>query len=52
MLSLRKDISICDAACVALALLLRVTLFTADSELVEKFPETTRNISSFELSEP
>jgi len=50
-LSSRQDISIYDATYVSLALQLRATLFTADSELIEKFPEATKHIGSFELSE-
>lgn len=51
-LSSRHNVSIYDATYVALALLLKATLYTADSELIEKFPEATRHIGSFESSEP
>jgi predicted nucleic acid-binding protein len=51
-LSSRHDISVYDAAYVALALHLKAPLYTADSELIEKFPEATRHIGSFKPPEP
>lgn len=46
-LSSKHNISIYDAAYVALALHLGATLYTADAELIRKFPETSRHISAF-----
>ncbi len=48
MLSSKHAISIYDAAYVALAFRLNATLYTADSELLQKFPKNTRHISSYE----
>ena len=48
MLSSKYDISIYDASYVALALNLKATLYTADSELIQKFPENTQHISTYE----
>jgi len=48
MLSSRYDISIYDASYVALALNLNATLYTADSELIQKIPENTQHISTYE----
>ena len=47
MLSLKHDISVYDASYLALALYLKVTLYTADSEIIKKFPENTRHISTY-----
>lgn len=46
-LSSKHNVSIYDSAYVALALHLGVTLYTADAELIRKFPETSRHISAF-----
>jgi len=47
MLSSRHDISVYDATYVALAHHLEATLYTADSELIQKFPEKTQHISTY-----
>ena len=47
-LSSEHDISIYDASYVALAKLLDATLYTADSELIQKFPENARHIRFYE----
>jgi len=47
MLSLKYDISVYDASYVALALHLKATLYTADSELIQKFPGNTQHISTY-----
>jgi len=47
MLSSKYDISIYDASYVALALNLKATLYTADSEIIQKFPENTQDISTY-----
>jgi predicted nucleic acid-binding protein len=46
-LSSKHSISVYDAAYVALALHLEATLYTADAELIRKFPDTSRHISTF-----
>jgi len=47
MLSLKHDISVYDASYVALALHLNVTFYTADSELIQKFPKNAQHISAY-----
>lgn len=47
MLSLKHDISVYDASYVALALHLKATLYTADSELIQKLPENTQHINNY-----
>jgi len=47
ILSSKYDISVYDASYVALALHIKVTLYTADSELAQKFPENTRHIRTY-----
>jgi len=47
MLSSKYDISVYDASYVALALQLKATLYTADSELIQKFREYTQHISTY-----
>lgn len=49
LLSSEHNVSIYDASYVALAKQLNTTLYTADSELIQKFPENTRHIRSYEL---
>jgi len=49
ILSLKRDISIYDAAYLVLAQQLGATFYTADQELVKKFPENTQHISAFKL---
>jgi len=46
-LSSKHDISMYDASYVALAIHLKATLYTADSELVQKFPKNTQHISTY-----
>jgi len=46
-LSLKHAISVYDASYVALALHLKATLYTADSELIQKFPKNTQHISAY-----
>jgi len=48
MLSLKHDISVYDASYVALALHLKVILYTADSQLIQKFPKNVQHISTYE----
>jgi len=47
ILSSKRDVSVYDASYVALALHLRVILYTADSELIQKFPENVQHISTY-----
>ncbi len=47
MLSSKRDISVYDASYLALALHLKVVLYTADSELIQKFPKNTKHISTY-----
>jgi len=47
MLSSKHGISVYDASYVALALHLKATLYTADSELIQKFPKNTQHISTY-----
>jgi len=47
MLSSKYDISVYDASYVALAFYLKATLYTADLELIEKFPDDTQHISRY-----
>ena len=47
MLSLKHDISVYDASYVALALHFRAILYTADSELLQKFPKNTQHIRTY-----
>lgn len=47
MLSSEYDISVYDASYVALALHLKANLYTADSELIQKFPENAHHISTY-----
>lgn len=46
-LSSRYGISVHDASYVALASHLKATLYTADSELVTRFPEKTQHIGNY-----
>jgi len=46
-LSSKRDASVYDASYVALALHLKATLYTADSELIQKFPKNTQHISTY-----
>lgn len=46
-LSLEKNVSVYDAAYLALAQQLGSTFYTADKELVRRFPENTCHISAF-----
>jgi len=46
-LSSKHDISVYDASYVALALHLKVILYTADSELIQKFPKNTQHIGTY-----
>lgn len=45
-LSIKKDISVYDAAYLALAQQLGSTFYTADQELIQSFPENTQHIST------
>jgi len=45
-LSLKRDVSVYDAAYLALAQQLGSTFYTADHELVQRFPENTQHISA------
>ena len=49
-LSLKHDVSVYDASYIMLALHLKATLYTADSELIQIFPENTQHISAFRPS--
>jgi predicted nucleic acid-binding protein len=46
-LSLKQDISTYDAAYLTLAVQLKATFYTADLELLQKFPENTQHIKTF-----
>lgn len=46
-LSSKYDISVYDASYVALALHLKATFYTADLELIQKFPENTQHINTY-----
>lgn len=46
-LSSKHNVTVYDASYVALALSLNVTFYTADMELIRKFPENTKHISAF-----
>lgn len=46
-LSLKQDISVYDASYVALAIFLDTILYTADLELLEKFPENVQHVKNF-----
>jgi len=46
-LSLKQDISTYDAAYLALAVQLKATFYTADLELLQKFPKNTQHIKTF-----
>ena len=46
-LSSKHNVSVYDASYVALALSLNATFYSADMELIRKFPETTKHISAF-----
>jgi len=48
--SLRHDISIYDAAYVALASYLQATLYTTDLELIQKAPQHTKHIEHFKTN--
>jgi len=48
MLSSKYDVSVYDASYMALALHFKTTLYTADSELIQKFPKNTQHISTYE----
>jgi len=48
-LSLKKDVSVYDAAYLALAQQLGSTFYTADQELVKRFPEVAHHISVLKL---
>lgn len=43
-----KDVSVYDAAYVALAVHIDAKLYTADAELVRKFPDTARHIREYD----
>ena len=47
MVCSKHDISVYDASYVALALHLKATLLTADSEILKKFPKTARHIDTY-----
>jgi len=47
MVSSKHDISVYDASYVALALHLKASLLTADSEILKKFPQTARHIDAY-----
>ena len=47
MLSSKYGVSIYDASYVALSIHLKATLYTADSELIQKFPESAKHISTY-----
>lgn len=51
MLSSKHDISVYDASYVALALHLEVVLYTADLELIQKFPKNTQHITIYKPSQ-
>ena len=46
-LSSKYNISVYDASYLALALSLKTTFYTADMELILKFPENTKHISAY-----
>lgn len=45
--SLEHEISVYDASYIALAMSLQATLYTADTDLTQKFPEIAQHIQSF-----
>jgi predicted nucleic acid-binding protein len=45
-ISLRHDVSVYDAAYIALALHLKAVFYTADLELTQKFPESAQHIGN------
>jgi len=45
--SSKHNLSVYDASYVALALYLKATLLTADSELIQKFPKNTQHINTY-----
>ncbi len=46
-MSLKHDISVYDAAYVALASYLDTTLYTADLELIQKAPQYSKHVKNF-----
>lgn len=49
ILSSKHNVSVYEASYVALAFSLNATFYTADMELIRKFPENTKHISDFKL---